>query len=124
MPSLPATPIPNKPQNKTNQRKLSNNYARFKDLPLQRSVKKRIEDLGEDDYGYTTSKDVCRQREDKERSAEEMFMYARRCTPYYQDLSCSVMINKCFFSPKGMYVCMLSNVRISHYNDYVRALTE
>ena len=114
MPSLPTTPIPNRHHSETKQMKIRNNTASAKDLPLQRSVNKRMEDLAEGDYGYTMSKDVCRPSEDEERSVEEMFMDARRCAPYYQDLSCNVMINKSFFSPKGIYMCILVNIRTSH----------
>ncbi|XP_078318841.1 uncharacterized protein LOC111119242 [Crassostrea virginica] len=103
MPSLPTTPIPNRHQSKTEQMRTRNNTASAEDLPFQRSVNKRMEDLAEDDYGYTMSKTVCRLREDEDRCVEEMFMDARRCAPYYKDLSCNVMINKRFFSPKGRY---------------------
>lgn len=116
MPPLPTTPIPNRHQSKTEQMRTRNNTASAEDLPLQRSVNKRMEDLAEDDYGYTTSKTVCRPREDEDICVEEMFMDARRCAPYYQDLICNVMINKRFFSPKGIYVCLLVNIRTSYYS--------
>nr|XP_022314940.1 uncharacterized protein LOC111119241 isoform X2 [Crassostrea virginica] len=102
VPSLPTTPIPSKPQNKTKQMTIRNKTTSVKDLPIQSAVIKRMEGLSESDYVYTTSTYVCRPREDEEHNVEEMFRDAKGCA-HYQDLSCSVMINKCFFSPKGNY---------------------
>ncbi|XP_048759383.2 uncharacterized protein LOC125668981 [Ostrea edulis] len=72
------------------------------DLPLQRvASNRRMEDLNDDEYGYTTGSGIYKYKK-KDTTWEEAFVDAHEFLPYKKD-SHSSMISKFFFSPRENY---------------------
>ncbi|XP_062603771.1 uncharacterized protein LOC134265562, partial [Saccostrea cucullata] len=97
-PLLPDTPIPKLPRKSTTTGKIFNKDT-IVDLPLQHvSSNRRMEDLDDEEYGYTSGYAVQRVKK-KDTNWEEAFLDAQAFTAYQKD-SNSPMISKFFFSPQ------------------------
>ncbi|XP_056018429.1 uncharacterized protein LOC130054076 [Ostrea edulis] len=95
----PDTPIP-KPMPK-NAGKIFSKDA-IGDLPFQRMTRnRRMEDLDDEEYGYTTGDDIYELKK-KDTTCEEAFVDAHEFLPYKID-SHNSMISKFFFSPRENY---------------------
>ena len=102
-PNLPDTPIPKLPQRKPTPERIYNKEV-IVDLPLQHvPSNRRMDDLDDDDYMYTTGATNYSQVLKKEVNFEDVFMDAEQYVPY-KDSNHSPMINRCFFSPQGYHV--------------------
>uniref|UniRef100_K1RC80 Tyrosine-protein kinase transforming protein Fps n=1 Tax=Magallana gigas TaxID=29159 RepID=K1RC80_MAGGI len=98
IPSLPTTPIPKRIQKKLATGKTLRNHA-IDDLPLQHvSSNRRMEDLDDEEYGYTTNA-IIKKRKEKEICLEDTFMDAGNLDPYKED-SHNPMINRFFFGER------------------------
>ncbi|XP_048764539.2 uncharacterized protein LOC125672347 isoform X2 [Ostrea edulis] len=98
-PLLPDTPIPKSLLK--NAGKIFSKDA-IVDLPLQHvASNRRMEDLDDDEYGYTTGSDIYKLKK-KDTTWEEAFVDAHEFLPYKKD-SHSSMLSKFFFSPRENY---------------------
>lgn len=98
IPSLPTPPIPKRTQKKLATGKTLKNHA-IDDFPLQHvSSNRRMEDLDDEEYGYTTNVIIKKQKE-KEICLEDTFMDAGNLDPYKEE-SHNPMINRFFFGER------------------------
>lgn len=99
---MPDTPIPKLPERKSTPERIYKDV--IVDLPLQHvPSNRRMDDLDDEDYVYTTGGTIYSQPLKKEVNFEDVFMDAEQYVPY-KDSNHSPKINRLFFSPHGNYV--------------------
>lgn len=106
-----STQLRRNPSNKLTQQRASirRNYSKeaLVDLPLQHvSSTKRMEDLDEEEYGYSTTDNVYKAIKKKEMNFKDVFVDAQKFVTY-QENDYSPMVNQYFFSPTGVYAYSL-----------------
>lgn len=106
-PVLPKTPIPKQPLKNATTRKIFSKDA-IGELPLQHVYfNRRMKDLDDDEYGYTTGGAIYNKQKKKKVSLEETFLDAQEFVPYRKE-SHNPMISRFFFSPKGAFTILVS----------------
>lgn len=101
-PVLPRTPIPKQPIKNATTRKIFSRDA-IGDLPLQHvSSNRRMEDLDDDEYGYTTGGAICNKLKKKKMGLEEAFVNAQEFVQYRKE-SHNPMISRFFLHPKSTF---------------------
>lgn len=106
-PSLPRGPIPELPPKDTCTGKVDHKNV-IGELPLQLlPLNRRIDDLDDDDYSYTTSGALYSQQKKKDIDFEDVhvFMDAHQFVPCKD--THSLMISRFFFSPQGIYKALI-----------------
>ena len=101
-PTLPDTPIPKLPSKPPPERIY--NKEVITNLPLQHvPSNRRMDDLDDEDYMYTTSGTIYSQALKKDVNFEDVFMDAEQYAPN-KDSNHSTMISRFFICPQGEHV--------------------